>query len=605
MPDATTVPLEIMNSSPTPSAIRKKVSRVDSAAALVVSISAPKRRRPSSCALNSRMNRRTSAGAVWERAGRRFLAGLGLIGVGWGSTACSSSDAATTAPKYYEDVAPLINRNCTGCHREGGIAPFPLTSYDEVRPHASEIASATAERKMPPMPVDNSGQCNTYSNARWLSDDEIGLLGRWAKLGTPAGDPSKAPPLPEAPAALTDPDATLDIGTSYTPSDASGHDDYRCFVVPSPVDALRYVTAYQVFPGQEREVHHLIVYQPANNEQAAAAHALDDAASGAGYPCFGGAGVDASPVAMWAPGAGAIDLPAGTGVPLAAHRELIIQIHYNLDNGSAPDRTKVALKFASTPPIRGEYLAMLDLELRLPPGQAHVESMATSPLAPGSLKIYGAMPHMHTLGRTMRVELEDNGASKCLVDVDRWDFHWQNAWWYSEPLSIEKPSSLSIRCGYDTRDKSEVVTWGESTSDEMCISYLYITTSDKPDAAPNCDDQDNPLFGSCLEQMLAGCYEPDLSGTCTGDNGSVSWSDGSKIVRSGAEAGLYRAGSDQACITVALSTAGAVLTKGEQQLTYGAAGDQVTVDCPDGTKLHASGQQMNTFNLCHGVNCPD
>lgn len=524
--------------------------------------------------------------------------------------ACSSDgDTPKTdsrAPKYYEDVALLLNRNCVGCHREGGIAEFALTNYDQARAHANEIASATATRQMPPMPVDNGGSCNTYANARWLSDDEISLLGRWAKGGAIAGDPSQAPALPEPPSSLSNVGATLDMGLSYTPDAALGHDDYRCFVVQSPTDTLRYVTAYEVFPGQQREVHHLIAYQPASETEAVNARALDAAADGDGYPCFGGPGVDASPLAMWAPGAGPSEMPAGTGVALAPHRDLIFQIHYNLDNGTAPDRTKVALEFASEPPIRGVYVAASNTDLRLPPGKEHVESTATAQLAPGPFKVYGVMPHMHTLGRTMRVDVENDGATECLVDVDRWDFHWQNAWWYTKPLTIDKPQSMSIRCGFDTREKTNVVTWGESTSDEMCISYLYVTTSDQPDAPLDCNDENNPLFGSCLDEFLAGCYEPDPGGSCSAeDDGSLNWSDGSKIVRSGATAGLYGPGDDQPCITVALSATGAELSKGDQKLSYTGSGDQVTVQCPDGKKLHASGAQLHTFNICHGVNCPN
>jgi hypothetical protein len=361
----------------------------------------------------------TCSGAGRARAWGQLLAAFALVCASFGSLACASDGMATkpdaSAPRFYEDVAPIINGNCVGCHREGGIALFALTSYEQVRAHADEIASSTAAREMPPMPVDNGGQCNSYSNARWLRDDEIEILGRWAKGGTAAGDPSKAPALPAAPSSLTTVDAMLDMGVSYPPDDTIGHDDYRCFVVPSPVEALSYVTAYEVFPGQPREVHHLIVYQPANAAEASAAHALDDAASGDGYPCFGGAGVDASPLAMWAPGAGAIDLPAGTGVPLAAHRDLIIQIHYNLDNGTAPDRTRVALAFATAPPISAQYMPMADTDLRLLPGQKNVESTAHTDLPPSAFKVYGAMPHMHTLGRTMRVDVEDDGASKCLV----------------------------------------------------------------------------------------------------------------------------------------------------------------------------------------------
>jgi len=523
--------------------------------------------------------------------------------------ACSSDrDPAPpdpNAPKYYEDVAPLLAQNCVGCHRDGGIGRFPLTSYAEVRAHADEIATATATRAMPPMPVNNSGACNTFSNARWLSDDEIDLLGRWAKHGTLAGDASKAPKLPDPPASLTKVDATLDMGVSYTPDDSSGHDDYRCFVVPSPVDALRYIVAYEAIPGDPREVHHLIAYQPVNAAEASAAHALDDAADGDGYPCFGGPGVNASPVAMWAPGAGPIQMPAGTGVPLIAHRDLILQIHYNLENGRGPDRTTVGLAFATEPPISAQYWPIANEGLRLAPGREKVESTAHEDVQLDRFKLYGAGPHMHTLGRTLRVDLEADGESKCLVDVDRWDFHWQNFWWYTEPMQIENPSSISIRCGFDTRGKNDVVTWGENTSDEMCINYLYITTRDEPDSPPKCDDAKNPLFGSCLEELLAGCYEPDLSGTCSTDDGTTSWSDGSTIVTSGPNAGLYHAGSDEPCITLAGTAASVVLTKGDSKLSYTGVGNRVTIACPDGSTVEASGAQLTAFNLCHGVNCPN
>ena len=543
----------------------------------------------------------------WGRVARDALVGFGLLCVGLMTSACSSDHAASAnAPKYYEDVAPLLNRNCVGCHREGGIAPFALTDYGAVRDHASQIVTDTAARIMPPMPVDNSGSCNTYANARWLSDDEIDLLGRWSKAGTPAGDPANAPAIPDALPSLTDPDAVLDTGVSYTPSSTDGNDDYRCFIVPSPVTELRYVTGYEVTPGQAREVHHLIVYQPNDGAAAKAAHDLDDAAPGDGYRCFGGTGVDSSPVAMWAPGAGAIQLPEGTGVPLTAGRDLIVQIHYNLGNGTLPDRTRVALAFATKPVITAQYWPIVDTDLKLPPGKQLVESMATSTLDPGQFTVYGAMPHMHTLGRTLQVNVEADGASTCLVNVDRWDFHWQNAWWYQEPLVIDKPSSASIRCGYDTRERTDTVTWGENTSDEMCISYLYVTNKTMPDPPPpSCDDKANPLFGSCLDRWLPGCYEPDLSGTCTSSSGKVMWSDGSKIIGSGTALGFYAPGSDTACIDLSVSPNGFTLTKGDETLVYKATRDQVTLDCPDGSQVQASGEQLNTFNKCRGLGCPN
>ena len=46
---------------------------------------------------------------------------------------------AQTVPTFSQDVAPLVYRHCTGCHRTGEVAPFPLTTYAEVASHAQTI----------------------------------------------------------------------------------------------------------------------------------------------------------------------------------------------------------------------------------------------------------------------------------------------------------------------------------------------------------------------------------------------------------------------------------------------------------------------------------
>ena len=36
-------------------------------------------------------------------------------------------------PTYSKDVAPILQQTCIRCHSEGGVAPMPLTTYEEVR----------------------------------------------------------------------------------------------------------------------------------------------------------------------------------------------------------------------------------------------------------------------------------------------------------------------------------------------------------------------------------------------------------------------------------------------------------------------------------------
>jgi hypothetical protein len=412
------------------------------------------------------------------------LGGSGGTGAGGaaGSGAGTQGGASTGgsgAVTWSEHVAPIVYRSCVGCHREGGIAPFSLTGYERAHELSASMAYATSVRYMPPMPVDNSGSCNTYSNARWLSDAEIATIGAWNEAGAPEGDPSRTPPVPPPPAGLAHTDLTLDPGESYTPN-AALTDDYRCFVIDPGLTTSTYLVAWDMVPGNPSIVHHAIVYAPESNEEALAAEALDAAESGLGYTCFGSAGVDATPVVLWAPGGGVVNLPEGTGVQLAAGRKLVLQIHYNLAPGAFPDRTTVRLQTAATVERPGTFTAIADLSLEVPPGQEHAVSTRTFDLGEPlpSAMVYGVLPHMHTLGRTLRLEatIPALGAdSTCLVNVDRWNFNWQNAWWYDTPIVGTGATSFTLSCGYDTRERTMPVTWGEGTEDEMCIVYLYNT----------------------------------------------------------------------------------------------------------------------------------
>jgi hypothetical protein len=332
---------------------------------------------------------------------------------------------------------------------------------------------------MPPMPVDNSGSCNTYSNARWLSDTEIATIAAWNEGGAPEGNPALTPSIPPPPEGLARTDVTLDPGDSYTPN-ADLSDDYRCFLVDPGLTAATHLVAWDLVPGDPRIVHHAIAYQPETDEEALAAEALDAAEPGLGYTCFGSSGVDATPVVLWAPGGGVVNLPAGTGIELAPARKLVLQIHYNTGPGTFPDRTTVRLQTAATVEQPGVFTPIANLALEVPPGEEHAVSTRTFELASPipNITVHGVLPHMHTLGRTMRLDatIPPLGANDtCLVNVDRWNFNWQNAWWYSTPIVGSGATSFTLSCGYDTRSRTMPVTWGEGTMDEMCIVYLYVT----------------------------------------------------------------------------------------------------------------------------------
>src|SRR5437867_295933 len=72
-----------------------------------------------------------------------IIAALGLVAVPERAAAQGASAGQVT---FTKDIAPVLQRSCENCHRKGGVAPMPLTTYDEVRPWARAIKTKTAAR---------------------------------------------------------------------------------------------------------------------------------------------------------------------------------------------------------------------------------------------------------------------------------------------------------------------------------------------------------------------------------------------------------------------------------------------------------------------------
>jgi len=418
-----------------------------------------------------------------------FLTLACLAGCGGGAEDPQGTPT-TTGPTYYKDIAPLVNEQCAGCHQEGGIGKFSLLDAATAAQMADSMAAATKARTMPPMPVNNDGSCNTYKNARWLSDEEIALIQRWASAGAPLGDaadaPTSAPELPK----LTGEVAAFDLGVDYTPHPADDKaDDYRCFLVDPGLATDAFITGFDIQPGDARLVHHVALFALPDADVEAGAAALDAAEDGPGYTCFGSPGVAASLLVAWTPGAGATLFPAGTGIHYGGGRKLVAQMHYYVPATGGPftDRSAIKLQISSDPGLKPAIFFPIGTnQISLPPGDAHAEATAEVPLSAVAqhfnlpsfkgLRLWGAYPHMHTAGRTLRFSATAPGeASLCLTDVDRWNFHWQGLWWNDTPIDISAESTISLACEYDTRGRTQTTVSGEGTDDEMCTSGFYVT----------------------------------------------------------------------------------------------------------------------------------
>lgn len=383
-------------------------------------------------------------------------------------------------PTWSDDVAPLMAEHCSSCHQEGGSAPFALATFEDAAPFSAAIGSAVVSRRMPPAGPSSCGECQTFSNAPWLTPEEIATIRAWSDGGAPAGEPETSPLEPRPTAGLSRVDRSLSMGRPYQPGgDERATDDYRCFVVDPELDTTQYLTGFEVQPGNEAVVHHVILYGLYSAYDQGLAAELEQADDGYGFPCFGTSGIDNAPMlAAWAPGTPPIVYPSGSGVRLTPSMKLIMQVHYHLEGDAEPDQSSMDLMLQDSVPDEAVLFPAGNWEFYLPPGESSVTDSQVfldfiGPVGP--VQVHGVAPHLHTRGQSMQVEIGVGADHQCLLDVPKWDFNWQGLYFYEEPLTVKSGAMARVTCTWDTTDASGTTEWGDGTEDEMCLALFYIT----------------------------------------------------------------------------------------------------------------------------------
>ena len=248
---------------------------------------------------------------------------------------------------FSEHISPIIYNNCTVCHREGEIGPFPLTNYAEVVDLAESILYVTEERLMPPWPPNR--QFSRFVGERGLTDGQLQLIANWVESGAPQGDPAQEAPIPDFPegSLLGEPDIVLKMSEAF-PIRGNNRDEYRVFVLPTGLTEDRDIVALEFRPGNPSIVHHALFAMDTTGE----ARRLEDEDARPGYESFGGFGVplrQGLSLGGWVPGATPRFYPAGTGVRLPANADLLLQVHYAPWPVAETDQSTVNVFLADKP----------------------------------------------------------------------------------------------------------------------------------------------------------------------------------------------------------------------------------------------------------------
>lgn len=388
---------------------------------------------------------------------------------------CRIGRAPSIAPRgevtYSRQIARIFARRCVECHRAGEIGPFPLTTYGEIKGWAPMIQEVVDEGRMPPW-FAAPGHARFANDSRLAEDERTAIL-TWIENGIPEGDPADLPEPPRFASGWRIPEPDLVIPMSDRPVrlKANGAEGYKNFMVDPGFKQDVWVKAAEARPGNRAVVHHHLAYfvpPLGNRTMSQMLHQI------AGY----------------APGTPPFRYPQGTAMRIPAGSKIHFQMHYTPIGTEQEDLSSVGIVFADPETVRYEVnnQMALNFDFKIPAGVANFPVEAKYRCGEDTI-LLNLAPHMHLRGKSFRFELvKPGGARQVLLDVPRYDFHWQLRYDLLEPMRLTKGSWIHCKAVFDNSagnpnnpDPTRVVDFGEQTWEEMMVGVFQVLKERNPE----------------------------------------------------------------------------------------------------------------------------
>jgi hypothetical protein len=438
------------------------------------------------------------------------------------------SDQAPLAT-FNKDVLPILQKNCQGCHRPGGVAPMSFVTYESTRPWAKAIKTAVFSKQMPPWFADP--HYGEFRNAPKLSQSDINTLAVWVDSGAREGNAADKPPSPKwADGWRIQPDVIVSMAEPYH-VDANGAGEIKEFFVPNPLKEDTWVTSIEIRPSNPSVVHHVIVQVPEQNPAVglgrmvfnctdcpqnapasgrafeklealqAMANAVEDAKktgklnshSVGSYSSvqakllerMTGRGVFTTMEAVYAPGSPPLDFRFTDSAKLIrAGKPIRIEVHYTPNGKETTDQTMVGFTLAKAPPQRRFIIMapehLVDARKPIPAGEANWETSGELTFNQDADLVW-FMPHMHLRGKDMTFRLiYPDGREETVLNV-KYNFNWQLGYEVEKPIKVTKGTRMVVTAHHDNSANNPMnpapdkdVVWGELTSQEMMLPWFGV-----------------------------------------------------------------------------------------------------------------------------------
>ncbi|MGH9326365.1 MAG: c-type cytochrome [Terriglobia bacterium] len=431
--------------------------------------------------------------------------------------------AAIHEVTFTQSVAPIFYKHCAACHHEGGIGPMPLVAYAQAKPFSALIRDRVVKGIMPPWFAN--APLGEFSNDPRLTATEIHTIAAWVDEGSPEGNPKDLPPQPRFSGSWFGsrrPDAVFSMAEPYTVP-AHGQGVYAYFKIPTHFKEDKWVTMFQILPGNRRVVHHatLGITVPvfrAKSRKSGKPHQDPDAKyiyeaaglhyvrmdapvvndgcstrSGGEFPGEkttwedqGGPG-DFGNIGVYLPGRPVERLRPGYALRIPAGAVLHLGMHYMPMGKPETDRTRIGFWFTDGPiKAKVERVDIPNMLFEIPAGDSDLRQ-TTCYTFPVAVDILSYTIHMHYRGKSATVyAVYPNGKRETLLSVPHYNFDWQLKYILSHPKPIPKGTVIKTvyhddnsRANPLNPDPTKTIRWGEPSDSEMTETIMEFIVATK------------------------------------------------------------------------------------------------------------------------------
>ncbi len=392
-------------------------------------------------------------------------------------------------PTYWQDIKPILERNCVQCHQPGDIGAMPLTNYEEVSTYGSMIQYVTSAKLMPPWYADT--RYSHFSNEQTLRETDIKKISDWVSNDMPLGTVENVESgYTEIPMDTNQrvPDLVISMAEAFEQYGIY-MDQYQVFILPTHLDENTWIEGIEFVAGNKK----IVRFAEISIEDSAGYDSLDRWDPRYGYYSFGGLGKtpDAPFWYTWSPQQKPTFYKQGSAKFLPKDARLIVHMHYGPTGRPQTDLSSIRLYFSdkkteqsiTTVPLINPYRLLGD-SLFIPADTKKIFHAAYT--LPYEIQLMSLMPQANLFCRSWEVYaiLPGQREPLRLLKINDWNINWKQTYYLADRVILPKGTVLHALAQYDSTldnpcnpsDKPIAVTWGAHLFSELFYVHFEFTT---------------------------------------------------------------------------------------------------------------------------------